>query len=1188
MSIDKAWTLHDRPRRRAHRRASTRASSGTDGPRQQGRAQRRRAEGRRSARRRAWAPRAAARAISPATTATATASSTWPTTATTRASRPWSPARSASPTASARRSAPTASRATSTATASSIRATSSRSSPTASTTTPTATSTTSPAGTSSRTTTTRTTTRATATAPARRTTAPPRRTTATATRACARSAASSRCASATASSPTSNDFAKAVIYGADNGAKVVQEALGTINQTAFATAAIDYAYSQGRDRRSRAWPTRTRATTTCRRRRTTSLPVHSIRYNEANTRERDHVPRLRHVLELRRPPLAQRQRARAARARRRAAARASPASSSRWPRTRASTLTRRGGHPALQVQRRRHRRPRVARRRTRGLLLVAARLRSALRLRPRQRRAHDAGDQGQADPARGRHRVARVVRAHPRRSLERADRHHGPRRAPRARSPTTTRWSGRPACSRTMQTTRISSRRCTNIPGATVSGGTNPLAQLDPARDRHDARARSRLAASARTTRHDHDPRARHRPLRQRRRRAARRAASSRSRTRRTASTTISSRASRSNLGSSVEASPKLADIDGDGIRDIVAPDSARQGPRLHDARRRSRRGPGLPLPHAAHRRPQHGPRRRADDPELPLGPAYKAGSAAAASIPTSRARRSSRRPRSPTSTATASRRSSSRRGRARSTSIDGKGRICPAGRSACRSCPSCPLDPTKPVAEGAAWTPQHDFARGTFGAPGPRRHGQGRQARDRASARSTATSTSSSSTARRSTACRSRSSRAPTTSPGPSRIMSTPAVADFNGDGIPEIMSRLEPAGRRRRRRGPGLRGRRARQQRAGRPVPAELADHGDEPQALPGRRRGHRRRRRPSADFDGDGQPDVLMQGNGSRPLVVQADPGVQVKLDDPPNRLPLRVDQNGMVDNGFEATSIFGEKTKAARRTSCSRSSASRRSATSIRTACPTSSPPAARSTLAGALAGGGRRAVPGQQLLAIWSGKTGKMLPGSPVVIEDYTFLVNHAIADVSGDDYPEVDHRHRRLLPARRRRVRPRGAGLPEVHERLDRRDGGGRRRRRRRAEEPRGRDGHARRLALRLAHAGHARRARSSGSRSTTTTRTPATTPRSSTRAARSARARRSCARTRSRATEDKFDAGGCGCRTTPSPASGAGVAAALGALAIVRRRRRRRNGAKRRATRMLDALARRARLDIVRALLPE
>src|SRR5207244_669230 len=39
-----------------------------------------------------------------------------------------------------------------------------------------------------------------------------------------------------------NDFAKGVVYAADNGVNVIQEALGTIDQTAFSRAAIDYAY----------------------------------------------------------------------------------------------------------------------------------------------------------------------------------------------------------------------------------------------------------------------------------------------------------------------------------------------------------------------------------------------------------------------------------------------------------------------------------------------------------------------------------------------------------------------------------------------------------------------------------------------------------------------------------------------------------------------------------------------------------------------------------------------------------------------------------------------------------------------------------------------------------------------------------------------------------------------------------
>src|SRR5262249_44332735 len=42
----------------------------------------------------------------------------------------------------------------------------------------------------------------------------------------------------------SNAFAKAVVFGVDNGAKVVQEALGSINQTPLSRAAMDYAYTK--------------------------------------------------------------------------------------------------------------------------------------------------------------------------------------------------------------------------------------------------------------------------------------------------------------------------------------------------------------------------------------------------------------------------------------------------------------------------------------------------------------------------------------------------------------------------------------------------------------------------------------------------------------------------------------------------------------------------------------------------------------------------------------------------------------------------------------------------------------------------------------------------------------------------------------------------------------------------------
>jgi hypothetical protein len=42
-----------------------------------------------------------------------------------------------------------------------------------------------------------------------------------------------------------NDFAQGVLYATDNGASVVQSALGTLNNSRFAQEAIDYAYLRG-------------------------------------------------------------------------------------------------------------------------------------------------------------------------------------------------------------------------------------------------------------------------------------------------------------------------------------------------------------------------------------------------------------------------------------------------------------------------------------------------------------------------------------------------------------------------------------------------------------------------------------------------------------------------------------------------------------------------------------------------------------------------------------------------------------------------------------------------------------------------------------------------------------------------------------------------------------------------------
>jgi hypothetical protein len=59
------------------------------------------------------------------------------------------------------------------------------------------------------------------------------------------------------------------------------------------------------------------------------------------------------------------------------------------------------------------------------------------------------------------------------------------------------------------------------------------------------------------------------------------------------------------------------------------------------------------------------------------------------------------------------------------------------------------------------------------------------------------------------------------------------------------------------------------------------------------------------------------------------------------------------------------------------------------------------------LAGMLQGSGAKPEGDLHLMAVWSGKTGAMLPGSPFILEDYTFFNSQAIADLNGDDYPEI-------------------------------------------------------------------------------------------------------------------------------------------------------------------------------------
>ena len=224
-------------------------------------------------------------------------------------------------------------------------------------------------------------------------------------------------------------------------------------------------------------------------------------------------------------------------------------------------------------------------------------------------------------------------------------------------------------------------------------------------------------------------------------------------------------------------------------------------------------------------------------------------------------------------------------------------------------------------------------------------------------------------------------------------RIMSTPALADYNGDGIPDLLTgsnetiggdlagpvfAIDGRGNKAP-KGPYLPN-----------WPIVLASSLLSPTLAEGITASPA-----SGDFDGDGVPEVLAQGNGAPPYLLRADPGPQQGNGDPPkNRLPIVLDP------------VFGAQSKAASPDTM----APYLSQPSIGDLDQDGTPDVVTSGGSVGLSStvaGGATIRPFQNLLAMWSGKTGHMLPGSPVVLEDSALFDNHAIADITGDDYPEV-------------------------------------------------------------------------------------------------------------------------------------------------------------------------------------
>ncbi len=798
-----------------------------------------------------------------------------------------------------------------------------------------------------------------------------------------------------------NDFGKAVIYAADNGASVVQEALGTVNQTIFSKAAIDYAYKKNliimasmADENSRHHNMPATANHV--------LTVHSIRYNEGN-----------------------------------------PGNATTF--VAFDTCSNYGGHLSLSVSATSCSSEATGRSSGIAGLLYSMAANEGITLTAEeaiQLFKMNADDidvpESRGDGAKyyfsqagfdqrfgyGRANAFRMMEAVKAKMIPPevdivspewftpvfADRGAGPIQitgrvaAARAKS-YDFKVQYAPGVQPEESAYKDIVAPLTNVPGTTVSGGAVPLAQLDPAQvdtthtpDPDSPRGENARTISIRVQAVAHYD-----------------TGDVRGEARRVISITNEKNGLDKDLlpgfplatGTSIEASAKLADIDGDGVRDIIVGDSSGKMHVFTMQAGTPREVQGFPY---LTRIIDGLAKDLTSEPTVPSylsAPAYTAG--AQGGVDPTLARETIMQ-----APAVVDLDGDGKAEIVFATwpgtiyAINAKGQDLPGWPKRLPLVPSCPHDPAKPK-PARCMDGKHGYARGTYSAPviaDMNRDGRPEIVLGGFDGQIWVFKTDGTVLDGFPVELVS------PVSDTPSRTMATPTVADLNGDGIPEIVSgsnqqlfgggaagpvfvvdgrgNLAPGGARYLPNWP--------MSMASLKLFPVVAEGICASQAV--------------ADFDGDGRPDIVVQGNGSRPLVLQADPGKQERLEEPPNRLPITKKEDGSEQRGFDATSIFGEL-------SSERDGGAfipdvmfpLLSQPSIGDIDQDGVPDVVASggslSLAGALAGGGTRAERAQQLLAIWSGKTGHMLPGAPVVIEDFTFFVNHAIADVSGDEYPEV-------------------------------------------------------------------------------------------------------------------------------------------------------------------------------------
>jgi hypothetical protein len=796
-----------------------------------------------------------------------------------------------------------------------------------------------------------------------------------------------------------NDFGKAVIYAADNGVKVVQEALGTINHTAFSRAAIDYAYGKGaivvasmadENSRHHNLPATTNHV----------LTVHTVRYDEQKIEQSSTFIAF-------------------------------------------DTCSNYGGHLSMSISGTSC--SSEATGRASGIAGLLYSMAAQEQLTPPltaeeaiqlfKMNADDIDVESSRKPdasfffsqpgfdqrfGYGRANAARMMQAIKDRAIPpevdivspewfapiHADRTNGSiavmGRVSAARAQTydfKVEWA--PGVQPDEKEFRELAQPLTGVPGATVSGGPTPLAQLDPRQidTTHVRDPDSQLGENDRS-------------ITIRVRAVAHYAGKDvMGEARRVVAITNEKNGLDKDLlpgfplalGTSIEASPKLADIDGDGVRDIVAPDSAG---RLHVYTLRG--GPpqevvGFPY---LTRLIDGLNKDLSSEPTVPsylAAPAYKAG--AQGGVDPQLAREAILQ-----APAVGDLDGDGKAEIVFATwpgtlyVVNAKGQDLPGWPKRLPLVPSCPLDPTK-TAPATCMDTFHRFSRGSHSAPvlvDMNKDGRPEIVLGAFDGKIYVYKSDGTELAGFPVLLEMKGQ----VTSGPSRIMATPTAVDLNGDGLPELVSGSNQTVGGGDGAGPVFvvdgRGNAAPNGPFLPNWPIVMTSVKAFPVVAEGIVASQA-----AGDFDGDGVPEILLQGNAARPVIVKADPGPQSGFNEPENRVPVVQKPDGTTQKGLDATSVFGERSKAATPDVMfplfgepSLGDLDQDGTLDVVTS-------GGSLTLLGALAGRGRRTEHAQQLLAMWSGKTGSMMIGSPVLIEDFTFLNNIAIADVSGDDYPEA-------------------------------------------------------------------------------------------------------------------------------------------------------------------------------------